>query len=192
MEYRISPNKDHSVLVQQINGFERAKAKKWSTSFFTHLGWIGGLHVFNILLGPVTLFAFGFSTGWMVVTSLSSAMALAAVIAWRHEVYKMRRPEGEEQQRNNLRKILMEAHSLLPNILPTVQNIDQHINTADVVWMKFVQHTLEEYIGAYSNTQAINMQAYEQIMAQKCVNEECDIVTQHWMGAVDSEAKSVM
>lgn len=194
MDYPIFDNKDHSVLVQRLNGFDRARATRWSRSIFTHMGWIVGLNLFNMLLGVGALVAVGFRTDWVVLNVVFCIPVLLTVVGWRHEVKKMGRPEEVAQQREDLRKTIMTAHSLIPNILPVLQSIDKHINTADVVWLMFVQKALNDYLETYEKTGAINMHAYEHaIGGESAVGVECGIMPQAWASAaVDSGVKSVM
>jgi len=166
MNSLISPNPQHTLLVERLNAFERVKTSRWARSLVTYLdGCTVALQSAQILIfsalcltNPHPLL--------FTLTGLVWGLSAVMVVAWRGNVRKMNTPVGLAEQREDLRKTLMKAYGIIPNSLPVLQEIDARMANADVVWMKYVEHVVKEYMKPYEQSKTVNTAAYDQIMGR--------------------------
>lgn len=170
-----SPNKSHSALVEQLNAFNHPIASKrlfsahhfWGTPQFVAFCVAVPVNILtlanNIILqnvNPLTVFGGVVSLGLFALFGWS-------IVRWKDNCARMKHPNFVALKKDDLRHMLLNMHTYDETILPTLQEIEQHIDGADIVWVDYVSNIVRAYWRDVVLQTKTNVEQYDVIRAPK-------------------------
>lgn len=170
-----SKNASHNALVEQLNAFNPQSASKrlfsaqnfWGTPQFVAFCVAVPVNMLtlanNIFLqnfNPLTLF------GGVISVALF-AMFGWSIVRWKDNCARMKHPNFVALKKDDLRQMLLNMHTYDETILPTLQEIEQHIDAADIVWVDYVSNIVRAYWRDVVLQTKTNVKQYDVIRAPK-------------------------
>lgn len=170
-----SPNKSHRALVEQLNAFNHKTASKrlfsaqhfWGTPQFVAFCVAVPVNMLtlanNIFLqnfNPLTLFGGVVSLGLFALFGWH-------IVRWKDNCARMKHPNFLALKKDDLRQMLLEMHAHDDRILPTLQEIEQRIEAADIVWVEYVSNIVRAYWRDVMLRTKVNVEQYGVIRAPK-------------------------